>query len=162
MALFGKLETLKQQVQNNKFQIAFTYLDKVLAVDSEENQRLLALSIDAFENIYLDKNNFALEQVYMSKSREDCFFESHKKYIDIQFILEGEEIIEVVDTSHLLAQFNYEESLDLIKYENTDNASSVRLQKGDVAIFYPKDGHMPCIAASESIKVIKTVVKVQV
>ena len=36
------------------------------------------------------------------------------------------------------------------------------LKKGDIAIFFPDDAHMPCIKINESIKVIKTVVKVSV
>lgn len=36
-----------------------------------------------------------------SKNKEDCFFESHKKYIDIQYVFEGEEIMEVENLSNL-------------------------------------------------------------
>lgn len=162
MALFGKLEVVKQQVENTKFKVAFKYLEDVLKDGSEENRRLLSLPIDAFKKVDLDVNNFALEQVYNSKEREKCFFESHKEYIDVQFILEGEEIIEVCDGPLLGINMPYNKDMDLIKYKDSSYGSILRLQKGDIAIFYPEDVHMPCIKTNESTKVVKTVVKVKV
>ena len=162
MALFGKLEVVKQQVEDQKFQVAFTYLEEVFKDGSKENIRLLSLPIDAFDKIDLDAKNFGLEQVYNSKEKEKCFFESHRKYIDVQFILEGEEIIEVSDIDNLDVDATYDKDMDLIKYHDKSNTSQIKLQKGDVAIFYPKDGHMPCIKTNESAKVVKTVVKVKV
>ena len=162
MALFGKLELVKHQIDSNKFQSAFKYLEEVLKYGTDENKRLLSLPLDAFKKVNLDENNFGLEQVYNSKERKQCFFESHRKYIDVQFILEGEEIIEVTDIHNLAVNFNYDQDMDLIKYDDTSNASIIKLQKGDVAIFYPEDAHMPCLKLNESLKVIKTVVKVKV
>ena len=161
MAIFGSLEVCKKQVVDHKFNIAFDYLTSVINKLSEENKRLNSYELDVFNKIDLEGNNFALEQTYLSKDRDDCFFESHKKYIDVQFILEGEEIIEVNNSNNLNVNYQYNELLDLIKYD--DSASSViKLKKGDVAIFYPEDAHMPCLKIVKPTKVIKTVVKVLV
>ena len=162
MAVFGNIEVVKEQIKFSKFKNAFEYLDKVLEIGSSDYERLVSLPIGAFEKVELDSDNFGLEQVYMSKNREDCFFESHKKYIDVQFILEGEEIIEVTDKDNLNVSMPYSVEMDLIKYEMTDNSSVLRLKKGDVAIFYPEDAHMPCVKINSSVKVVKTVVKVAV
>jgi len=162
MAIFGTLETVKKQLKDTKFHVAFEYLENVLKEGSIENKRLLSLPIDAFEKESLNNENFALEQVYNSKEREECFFESHKQYIDVQFILEGEEIIEVIDKNEVKVNFLYNEDMDLIKYNDTSNASCIKLRKGDVAIFFPDDAHMPCLKINKSTKVVKTVVKVAV
>ena len=162
MAIFGSLEVVKNQVSKIKFKKAFQYLENCIKDGSVENLRLLSLSINAFEKIDLDENNFGLEQVYNSKEREDCFFESHIQYIDVQFILEGEEIIEVINTNELEVNFLYNEEMDLVKYNDTINASQIKLKKGDVAIFFPEDAHMPCLQVDKSVKVVKTVVKVAV
>ena len=162
MAIFGTLEVVKNQVNENKFKIACEYLEKVIQNNSIENKRLLSLDINSFEKVDLDKNNFALEQVYNSKNRDKCFFESHKQYIDVQFILEGEEIIEVINNDNLIVNFKYDENMDLIKYRDTIDASKIILKKGDIAIFFPEDAHMPCLKLYDSIKVVKTVVKVKV
>jgi len=162
MALFGNIELLKQQVKDDKFNVAFKYLEQVLKANTVENKRLLAYALDAFEKIDLDEKNFVLEQVYNSKERAQCFFESHRKYIDVQLILEGEEIIEVAHINRLKIETDYDNSMDLLKYHDTKNASSIKLQEGDVAIFYPEDAHMPCLHLDKITKVVKTVVKVAI
>lgn len=160
MAIFGNIDFLKQQVKDNKFDAAFDYLSKVLQKNTAENFRITSLPLGAFSKVELNESNFALEQVYNSKDRSECFFESHKKYIDVQFIVEGEEIIELENISNLEETLNYSDDMDLIKYADTDGASSLVLRKGDVAIFYPEDAHMPGLKVLDSRKVIKTVVKV--
>lgn len=162
MAIFGNIEVLKKQIKDTKFLTAFDYLTKVLDESSKENKRLNAYDLDVFEKIELDENNFALEQTYFSKEREKCFFESHRQNIDVQFILEGEEIIEVADNHSLTIDVPYRESMDLIKYHDTKQSSQLLLRKGDVAIFFPNDAHMPCIKVNEPVNIIKTVVKVKV
>ncbi len=162
MAIFGNLEVVKEQVDNIKFKKSFKYLEQVFKEETVENKRLLSLPINAFEKVALDNNNFRLEQVYNSKNREDCFFESHRQYIDVQFILEGEEIIEVSNINNLEIDFKYNNGMDLLKYKPTLNPSIIKLKKGDVAIFFPQDAYMPCVKLNKSQKVVKTVVKVAV
>jgi len=162
MALFGSIQDIKSQINSEKFAKAFEYLDKVFTKGSIENQRLISLPLDAFEKVEIDENNFGLEQIYLSKKREACFFESHQQYIDVQCILEGEEVIEVSNIKCLDITMPYNQEMDLIKYNSTDKSSIIRLKKGDIAIFYPEDGHMPCICIDQCVKVVKTVVKVKV
>ena len=162
MAIFGNINLVKEQIVNDRFKKAFEYLELALQNDSSINKRLLDMNIGSFKKVDLDDLNFALEQVYDSKDRRECFFESHKSYIDVQFILDGEEIIEVCNVDQLVVSQKYDEAMDLIKYNPTKQASTIRLKKGDIAIFHPQDAHMPCVKVDDSVKVVKTVVKVPV
>ncbi|OHE00216.1 MAG: hypothetical protein A3K14_01075 [Sulfurimonas sp. RIFCSPLOWO2_12_FULL_36_74] len=162
MALFGALEVVKNQADREKFATAFLYLEKLIDKNSVEHKRVMGTALDVCVKIELDENSFVLEQVYDAKDRKECFFESHRKYIDVQFILGGEEIIEVSNTNLLAVALAYNEELDFIKYEETKGISSIVLKAGDVAIFYPQDAHMPCIKAGSGAKVVKAVVKVRV
>ncbi|MFT5662500.1 MAG: biofilm protein TabA [Sulfurimonas sp.] len=162
MAVFGKLDLLKEQVSDAKFHKAFAYLEQVFDVSSQKNANILSLVMDTCNKIEIDANCFALEQVYLSKERGECFFESHKKYIDFQFIVDGEEIIEVAHIDDLDVAVSYNEIIDFIKYEDKKENSSIILRKGELAIFYPEDSHMPCINTEESSKVVKVVIKVKV
>jgi len=162
MAIFGKLEVVEKQVNKEKFTVAFEYLRNVMNINTSEFKRLMSYSSNAFERIDLDKNNFALEQAYNTKERSDCFFESHRQYIDVQFILDGEEVIEVTNNDNLNVSMLYSQEMDLLKYDDTNEASRIVLKKGDVAIFYAEDAHMPCLKLGTSSKVVKTVVKVAV
>jgi YhcH/YjgK/YiaL family protein len=162
MALFGTLDVVKAQADKEKFATAFLYLERLVDKNSVEYKRLIECPLGGSEKIELDEDNFALEQLYDAKDRKECFFESHRKYIDIQLILDGEEIIEVSNTNLLAVALTYNEELDFIKYRDKKECSSIVLKAGDVAIFYPQDAHMPCIKVKESVKVIKAVVKVGV
>ncbi|MDD5372934.1 MAG: YhcH/YjgK/YiaL family protein [Sulfurimonas sp.] len=162
MALFGALEIVKSQANQEKFAVAFEYLERLADKNSTEHKQLMSCPLDSCKKVELDDGNFALEQIYNAKDREECFFESHRKYIDVQFILSGEEIIEVSNATLLVVSLVYNEQADLIKYEGTKQASSIVLKAGDVAILYPQDAHMPCIKATDEVKVVKAVVKVKI
>lgn len=162
MAIFGSLSTLKNQVSTEKFLPVFAYLEKVMQENSVENQRVFAYPIGASEKIEINENSFAIEQVYQTYPSEDSLFESHKKYIDIQFIVAGEEIIEVENIDNLTLEHAYDEENDFMEYKNQLAVSKLVLRAGDGMILFPEDGHKPCIQLENPAKVIKIVVKLAV
>jgi YhcH/YjgK/YiaL family protein len=114
------------------------------------------------ERIELANGAFALEQVYLSKLRPEAFFESHRQYIDVQVIVEGEEFIEVADIAKLSLKEDRTPAKDVIIYHMSDNASVLRLGAGDASVLFPVDGHMPTVAIGQPSLVRKIVVKVPV
>jgi len=163
MAIFGNINNIEKQIDKELFKIAFEYITKIFDDKSKEYKRLQNLNIGDFVKVELDSNNFALEQVYYTKERENTFFESHKKYIDVQVILEGEEEIEVENIKYLIIKKNYNFEEDLIIYQTPDKRTSIiKLKTGDIAIFFPEDAHMPCIKYNNIQKIIKTVIKVKI
>lgn len=162
MALFGKLKDIITLAENKKFEIAFKYLKKLADKSSLEYREIMSYSLGTCKKIELDGDNFILEQVYSSKERNECLFESHKKYIDIQFIVYGEEIIEVVNSKNLISAQEYDEEKDIVIYKAIKQASPIILKAGDLAIFYPQDAHMPCIRVNICDKIIKAVVKLKI
>lgn len=163
MALIGPLDQImSQSVDYPGFKEAYEYLALISQKGSKEHQRLSSHGVHTCVKILLNESIFALEQVYFSKDRHECFFESHRGYIDIQFILDGEERIEHCSTGLLTVDIPYDVEKDLTKYCDRNNMSSLLLQKGDVAIFFPDDAHMPCLKTDISRLVYKTVIKVPV
>ena len=162
MALFGTLENLKSQVCDFKFEKAFSFIQKLQDSNSDEYKTLTNTKIDECTKLVLDENCFVLFQSYITKDKVDCFYESHKKYIDIQYIFDGEEIMEVENVNNLEISKEYDENLDYAKYFQTNNASSLLIRKRELAIFYPNDAHMPCIKVNKNEKVIKAVFKIAV
>lgn len=164
MALFGSIETVRAQVSpNGKFAAAFAYLDDLLRVGSLAGERLNAITAGETQRVELAGGAFALEQAYVTKERADGFFESHRKYIDLQVIVAGEERMEVADRARCTERQAYQPERDLIIYEDVPAASVLTLRAGDVAVFYPDDVHMPSLRGSgERMLVRKTVVKVPV
>lgn len=156
MAIFGDLETIKQQLPQASFQVAFEYLQSI-------GESFLTLSPNETIKEYISKEIFVLKQTYLTKKREDAFFESHKKYIDIQYIVQGEEFMDVTSIKNLNIIEPYSEENDFIKYQSLNQEySSLLIKKGELAIFFPQDAHQPCISNKSSHQVFKAVIKIPV
>lgn len=164
MALSGSFTTLRAQApQTPGFLTAFAYVEEILREDSAARSRLRGIAGGDSQKIELAGGAFAIEQVYETKLRADGFFESHQKYIDVQVIVEGEELMEVIDISRISARQPYNPERDLITYEDTSEASQLRVYAGHATIFYPADVHMPTLRIRTApVLVRKTVVKVPV
>jgi YhcH/YjgK/YiaL family protein len=165
MALFGSIASIRIQAAHaaGRFAAAFAYLDDLFRPDSPVAVRLRALTEGETRRIELTGGAFALEQAYRSKARAEGFFESHRRYIDVQVVFDGEEIMEVGVRGRMTVSRAYDAERDLIVYLDTTAASRLRLGAGEAAVFYPEDVHMPslCLPAGPAL-VRKTVIKVPV
>ena len=102
---------------------------------------------------------FALVQEYQTKPLNECKLESHKKYIDIQYVIRGEEFMGVTTKKNQLV-LEQDENKDYIFYEGT--TSLVRVSKGMFTIFFPDDLHQPCVQTETISEVKKVVIKVMI
>jgi YhcH/YjgK/YiaL family protein len=106
---------------------------------------------------------FVSEECYRSKARADGFFESHRKFIDVQIVFEGVELMEVAELATMTTRQAYNPERDLITYEDNPDASWLRVFPGQAAVFFPTDVHMPQLAVREAGGVVrKCVIKVPV
>ena len=164
MALFGSRATVAAQLvgRPEAFAAAFAYLDEVFRSGSEAGARLAGLAPGQTHRVELE-GALALEQVYLTKPRAEGFFESHRRFIDVQAIVAGAETMEVIDRSRIAASQPYDDERDFLKYSGTDGASRLVVAAGDVAVFFPDDVHMPSLrAGAEAQPVYKVVIKVPV
>ena len=164
MAILGTFRTVREQTPRSAgFATAFAYVEDLLRGNSPGRARLASLAVGTSERVDLGEGVFAIEQVYVPKARPDGLFESHRKYIDLQVVVEGEERMEVLDRGGVTVREPYDEGRDCVLYEDTRGASSVRLRAGEAVVFFPVDVHMPCLAVGTPAGVVrKTVVKVPV
>jgi len=164
MALFGNLSTVRAQlVRRSVFELSFAYLDDALKPGTAANRRVLGVGVGESNRVELGEGAFALEQAYHSKPRAEGRLESHLKYIDIQVLLAGEEILEVAEISTLKVSENLTPEKDVIFYHDSRATTPVRLSGlGATAIFYPPDGHMGGLALVAPALVRKIVIKVPV
>jgi YhcH/YjgK/YiaL family protein len=164
MALFGSLATVRAQAPHTReFATAFSYLEDLLRPGSDAAVRLAAAARGDTHRVELSSGVFAIEQVYDTKPRAEGFFESHRKYIDVQVIFSGEELMEVIEVSRATVRQPYVAERDFIVYDDAADASALRLKSGDAAIFFPVDVHMPSLQLHAGpVLVRKSVVKVPV
>ena len=164
MALFGSIETLRAHApQTPGFTAAFRYVDELLRVGTPAHDRISRLGRGESQKIELAAGAFAIDQVYETKPRAEGFFESHRKYIDLQVVVAGDEIMEVIDASRISVHEPYNPERDLIKYADAAGASLLHVLPGEATIFYPVDVHMPSLQRKGAPTLVrKTVVKIPV
>lgn len=163
MAYTGSFqEVCKDAASDPRFAAAFAYIDDLLEAGSMAWARLERIAPGETGRVELTGGAFALEQVYIPKPRAEGFFESHRKYIDVQVVVAGAELMELADTSRLEMSEAYNPDRDFTKYADITGATVLKMGPGDAAIFFPNDGHMPALHWRGTGLVRKTVVKVPV
>lgn len=108
----------------------------------------------------VDDEFFYLVSEYETKPSQDCRFEAHKSYVDIQYIAKGEEYIAVTASAFLSEAEPYNPQNDIVFFSEPKMAKSLLLREGSYEVFYPKDAHKPSIAVDSPKKVLKIVGKV--
>ena len=105
---------------------------------------------------------YASVSTYDTGSREERRFEAHKKYIDVQAVLEGEESIDVSLEKDLPSLEAYDEKKEVMFLKPPKEFASVVMKPGRFAVFYPHDVHRPGCNLRDRRRVRKIVVKVQI
>ena len=96
---------------------------------------------------------------YQTKENESNISENHQKYIDLQYIAEGNEVIEFETFKDQNIIHEYDEENDYALY-NLKNPTRIKLEEGMFAIFYPEDLHMPGLIDKTNERVKKIVLKI--
>ena len=105
---------------------------------------------------------YAMVLSYKTKSTDGLPFEAHKKYLDVQILLRGEERMDVSLDADLPIQTPYSEDADAILFDAPDSYSSLVAKPGQFAAFFPEDIHRPSAAlGGASADVRKLVVKIR-
>jgi len=132
-----------------KFKKAFEFLKKSDLAD-------LPLEIIEIEG----DNVFAIPQRYLTKNETDARWESHRKFIDIQYVVFGSENIGFVLEDYLDELEPYDEEKDVEFFSG--DGDYVQVNEGEFAIFFPDDAHKPGLKVSANEEVYKIVIKIKV
>lgn len=103
-------------------------------------------------------------QRYTTRPLDELHAESHEKFIDVQFVASGEEILGWCPLSPELKILEpYDEKEDVTFYKNMLPESSLVLSARYYAVLFPLDVHKPCgVLYGEPQQVTKVVVKIPV
>ncbi|MDR1932204.1 MAG: YhcH/YjgK/YiaL family protein [Spirochaetales bacterium] len=97
---------------------------------------------------------------YETKSLAEARFEAHKKYIDIQMVLDGKEGCYYLPLEGLEEDGPFQEDRDLGFYKGGETIG-FPLEAGMFAVFFPHDAHKPsCDFEGKKSKIHKVVLKV--
>jgi len=106
------------------------------------------------------KDLYVTVSEYNTKNEEDCHYEAHKLYTDIQYLVSGEEKIGIAAL---------ENTTEITPYDNVKDISFFTTEQNNYRIasperffvFFPEDAHRPCVKTDENIIVRKAVVKIR-
>ena len=122
------------------------------------DQDLSALKPDKY---VIDGDNvYAMITEAPSKTFEQSDWESHRKYIDIQYVIKGEEKIGVVPLAKATVSKPYDETKDYANY--TAEGEYYTAKPGTFFLFFPDDVHRPNIKIEGYEVVKKLVIKIRV
>jgi YhcH/YjgK/YiaL family protein len=146
--IIDTLENLSKYVSLNPlFADVVKFIGEYRLAELEEGKHPISGS-DAFVNI----------QVAKGKTKETAVLEYHKGMIDIQVPLSGSETFGYTPVVNLpTVDFNAEK--DIAKVPDTPAQTYVTVNPGQMAIFFPQDGHAPCITDDETL--LKAIFKVK-
>jgi len=103
---------------------------------------------------------YAIIQDYETVPKEEMRWEAHRKYIDVQYIASGNELIGHTDITKLSVVEAYNLEKDITWLEGKGDFAS--MTTGSFMILFPHDAHMPGVCHNNVNSVRKVVVKVSV
>ena len=146
--IIDKLENLKQYASVNPL------FPKVIEFLEQNDLNTL----EAGKHEIVGKDLFVNIQMAKGRTPEAAVIETHNKMIDIQIPLSDAETFGYTQRD-LLPEAEYNEEKDITKIPDLAADSYLTCQPGMMAIFFPQDGHAPCIAGVPEIK--KAIFKVK-
>jgi YhcH/YjgK/YiaL family protein len=109
----------------------------------------------------VDGNNlYATITEYNTKNIQDARFEAHRKYIDIQYVVNGKELIGVAPLASkdsVLQEYDAAKDIEFLKIKDVRTLPAT---PDNFFIFFPADAHMPGLKTDTISPVRKVVVKV--
>ena len=148
--IVAELKNWKSLPELKGFEPAFEYL---------ENQNLTAVPVG--KHAIHGESVFAIVQKAQAKPASQGKFEAHRKYVDVQYLVAGAEMICVAPASQSPVSEPYREDQDVAFYA-PQNYERLEMQPGRFAVFFPEDAHMPNCELNGPGELHKVVVKLSV
>lgn len=122
------------------------------AFDYMRDTDLLALAPGRYP--ILDKQLFVIVENLPGRVREAAKLECHRRYIDIQLVLEGSDEMgwrPLADCMQPVGDYSEEKD---IRFFNDAPASWIATPSGAFCIFFPEDAHAPLVSSGSIRKAI--------
>ncbi|MCJ7728499.1 MAG: YhcH/YjgK/YiaL family protein [Sedimentisphaerales bacterium] len=122
--------------------------------------KTLAKKEDGKYTVDGDKIYYTIQH-YTTKPIAEGKLEAHRKYIDIQFLLAGEELLGYAPLKGSTVAEEYNHQKDIAFFHTPDEITKVKLEPGLFCILFPDDAHLPCCHLTGPSEVRKVVVKIR-
>jgi YhcH/YjgK/YiaL family protein len=106
---------------------------------------------------------YAMVQRYRTLPNDAWKFEGHRRYIDVQYVVSGVEVIGWASSDLATIGPEYDGKETWLGAIDPGAVTPVLLRAGDLAVLFPEDAHAPKhSSASGPMDVVKIVVKVAI
>ncbi len=102
---------------------------------------------------------YAMVKSYTTKAPANCKFEAHRDYIDVQYVVFGDERMGWAPLSKMTAD-SYDAAKDFAAVSG--KGELYPLHAGEFMILFPDDAHMPNVSAGTPCTVEKIILKIRV
>ncbi len=149
--IFDRLSNSKQYEKlNEKFKIGFDFL---------KNNNLKEMKDGRYE---IAEGIFANVQSLVTKNKSEKKWEAHKDYIDIQYVIKGQECMGygiLEDFKKVVVPYDKEKDIEFLDGEKFNY---IDVNENDFVIFYPNDVHAPMLSVKEDVEIKKVIVKIKI
>ena len=108
-------------------------------------------ALEEGKHLIKDKDLFVNITTAKGRTKEDAVLETHVEMIDIQIPIDTDETFGYTPLCDL-PDYEYNAEKDITKYGDTVAQTYVTCRPGQMVIFFPQDGHAPCISEKEENK----------
>ncbi|HEX2520822.1 MAG TPA: YhcH/YjgK/YiaL family protein [Terriglobia bacterium] len=147
----GDLKDWRSMPDLKGFEAAFEFLDQKTLADVPVGKHAIE-----GEQVY------ALVQKLPSRSADTAQFESHRKYIDVHYVVSGQETSGFSPAENLKLALPYDESKDVVLYVVPEQYTSVEVRPGHFVVYHPGQAHLPNCHLQGPHDLHKVVIKVHV
>ena len=98
---------------------------------------------------------YANLQTYETK--QNAPFEAHRRFVDIQYMVNGVERCGYTDYKNCKILEQYDEVKD-IEFLEADSVEYSTINSGEFFVFFPQDAHQPALNSFQETKFVKKVV----
>lgn len=149
--IFDRLSNSKQYEKlNEKFKNGFDFL---------KNNNLKEMKDGRYD---VAEGVFANVQSLKTKNKTEKKWEVHKDYIDIQYVIKGEECMGygiLEDFKKVVVPYDKEKDIEFLDGEKFNY---IDVNENDFVIFYPNDVHAPMLSVKEDVEIKKVIVKIKI
>ena len=137
-----------------QYQLHKIYWDKAFAFLKEHDLQTLATGRHPIDG----DNVYATVTETPTKNFDSTRWESHQKYIDLQYVIRGDEKIGVSPITKLSVTKTYDAARDVANYSG--DGKFYTAVPGSFFLFFPSDGHRPSISTGGNKANKKIVIKI--
>jgi YhcH/YjgK/YiaL family protein len=122
-------------------------------------EELKTYNLETKNGTYKNHENYYFKVMSYDTKLESSIIESHRKEVDVQILLSGNENIKIYNEADVEVKEIYDIESDCQFYSKTGNPiTEINLQPGYMAVFFPDDIHHPQFAVGNKIDTLKKIV----